>query len=130
MANKKDFKQVLNETLTDIKVTLTEEFDKNFENKSFFGQKWKARKSTRAGGSLLIVSGRMRKSIKAQVIKNSVTFTSDTPYASVHNQGLKSGRGKGFTMPKRQFIGDDPKVQETCKNIIEKNINDFLNNLA
>lgn len=129
MANK-NFKQVLNETLTDIKVTLTEEFDKNFENKSFFGEKWKARKSARAGGSLLIVSGRMRKSIKAQVIKNSVTFTSDTPYASVHNQGLKSGRGKGFTMPKRQFIGDDPKVQESCKNIIEKNINDFLNNLA
>jgi phage gpG-like protein len=27
-------------------------------------------------------------------------------YAEVHNAGLRAGRGKGFVMPKRRFIGD------------------------
>lgn len=129
MANKKDFKQVLNETLQDIKVNVAEEFDKNFEKKAFFDKKWQPRKSKKAKGSLLIVTARLRRGTKVQVINNSVVFTNDTPYASAHNEGLKAGRGKGFTMPKRQFIGDSPKVQEMCKEIIEHNINDFLNNL-
>jgi len=129
MPNNKDFKQVLNETLNDIKVNLTEEFDKNFERKAFFDQKWQPRKSKKAKGSLLIVSSRLRRGTKAQVINNSVVFTNDTPYAAVHNEGLRAGRGRGFTMPKREFIGDSPKVQEICKEIIENNINDFLNNL-
>ncbi len=129
MANKKDFKEVLKETLNDIKVEIKDEFDKNFERKAFFDDKWKPRKNIKAHGSLMIVSARLRRGIKATVINNSVEFTSDTPYAAVHNEGLRAGRGKGFTMPKRQFIGDSPKVQEICKEIIEHNINDYLNNL-
>lgn len=129
MANKKDFKEVLKETLNDIKVEIKDEFDKNFERKAFFDEKWKPRISKKAHGSLMIVSARLRRGIKATVINNSVEFTSDTPYAAVHNEGLRAGRGKGFTMPKRQFIGDSPKVQEICKEIIEHNINDYLNNL-
>ena len=129
MANKKDFKEVLKETLNDIKVEIKDEFDKNFQRKAFFDEKWQARKNYKAKGSLMVVSARLRRGIKATVINNSVEFTSDTPYAAVHNEGLRAGRGKGFTMPKRQFIGDSPKVQEICKEIIEHNINDFLNNL-
>lgn len=131
MANKKDFKQVLNETLQDIKVNVGEEFDKNFERKAFFDQKWKPRKSKKAKGSLMIATGTLRNSIKtrARVKGNSIEFSSNVAYASVHNEGLRAGRGKGFTMPKRQFIGDSPKVQEICKEIIEHNINDYLNNL-
>lgn len=130
MPNNKDFKQVLNATLNDIKVSLNEEFDKNFERKAFFDEKWKPRKYDKnKRGSLLVVTSRLRKSIKARVDRNSVIFTSDTPYASVHNEGLKSGRGKGFTMPKRQFIGDSPKVQEICKEIIENNFNEYFNNM-
>jgi phage gpG-like protein len=34
-----------------------------------------------------------------------VTFGSDLVYARVHNEGLRAGRGAGFTMKKRQFVG-------------------------
>lgn len=34
-----------------------------------------------------------------------VTFATDKPYAKVHNEGGRAGRGKGFRMPKRQFMG-------------------------
>lgn len=129
MTNKKDFKQVLDETLNDIKVEIKDEFDKNFQRKAFFDEKWQPRKNYKAKGSLMIVTARLRRGIKAKVINNSVVFTNDTPYAAVHNEGLRAGRGKGFTMPKRQFIGDNEKVQEICKEIIEHNVNDFLNNL-
>lgn len=129
MANNKDFNQCLKDTLNDIKVEIKDEFDKNFQRKAFFEEKWKPRKSQKAHGTLMIVSARLRRGIKAKVINNSVEFTSDTPYAAVHNEGLRAGRGKGFTMPKRQFIGDHEKVQEICKEIIETNVNDFLNNL-
>jgi len=34
-----------------------------------------------------------------------IWFRSLAEYAKVHNEGLRAGRGKGFVMPKRQFIG-------------------------
>lgn len=37
-----------------------------------------------------------------------VRLTVDLPYAKVHNEGGKAGRGQGFEMPKRQFMGDSP----------------------
>ena len=35
-----DFKTFLNHVLSDTKVKLTEAFDRNFERKGFFNQKW------------------------------------------------------------------------------------------
>ena len=35
---------------------------------------------------------------------NSIVFRVKLPYAKVHNEGLRSGRGGGFTMPQRQFM--------------------------
>ncbi len=45
--------EFIKNTLSDIKVELTEEFDRNFERKGFFGQPWKPRK-------FHVVSGRQR----------------------------------------------------------------------
>ncbi|MDR2652070.1 MAG: phage virion morphogenesis protein [Prevotellaceae bacterium] len=72
--------------LNDLKVELADEFDKNFERKSFFGRPWSARKSGRRG-SLMLVSGRLRRSLRAQVRNEAVVFTSDAPYAAMHNEG-------------------------------------------
>lgn len=36
-------KDLLHRILTDMRVELTEEFDKNFERKAFFTDKWKKR---------------------------------------------------------------------------------------
>lgn len=74
--------------LSDIRIELTEEFDRNFERKAFFDQPWEKRK--REGkGTILMGSGRLRRSLRSRLIGSSVIFSSDAPYASIHNQGGK-----------------------------------------
>lgn len=55
--------------------------------------------------------------------RRSVIF-SDLVYAAVHNEGLMAGRGKGFRMPKRQFIGPsvrlDDKIQKRFTNDLNR----------
>ena len=62
--------------LNDMRVELSDEFDKNFERKAFFTDAWKARKDTKANGSLLVVSGRLRRSIKGSVEGDGRTTSS------------------------------------------------------
>ncbi len=118
-------------------------FDQNFENQSFFGDKWKASKyvqKTRPKGSLLIRSGNMRRSLNYIVSRNKVKITSNMPYTGIHNEGgtikhpggtaykvvnkkavfvsNQAAKGKGFKrtkphdieIPKRQFVGNHPKL--------------------
>ena len=47
----------LSQILTDIKVKLGEEFDRNFERKAFFNEKWKSTKLTNSRGSLMMRTG-------------------------------------------------------------------------
>lgn len=72
--------------LSDVKVELTEEFDRNFERKAFFDQPWEHRKRD-GNGSLLLVTGRLRRSIRSQTSGNSIKFFSDSEYADIHNNG-------------------------------------------
>ena len=140
-----DAKKLKRNILSDMRVELTEEFDKNFERKAFFTDKWKQRANTKAKGSLLLVTGTLRRSIKSEVRGNGVRFSSAVPYASIHNEGgkgLKGVRGhtrrskKGksypvkahsrkFNIPQRQFIGDGKRTQEIIKGVIYDNIKDF-----
>ena len=140
-----DAKKLKHNILSDMRVELTEEFDKNFERKAFFTDKWKQRANTKAKGSLLLVTGTLRRSIKSEVRGNGVRFTSAVPYATIHNEGgtgtksvkahLRRGR-KGkyhqvkahfrrFKMPQRQFIGDGKQTQEIIKEIINDNLREF-----
>lgn len=73
--------------LKDIKVELKDEFDKNFERKAFFNEKWARRKYPYPNGTLMARSGNLRKSIKATISANGISFTSDLPYAAIHNEG-------------------------------------------
>lgn len=85
----------------------------SFRNQGFTDeslQAWKPRKRTersRMGNrAILVKSGRLRRSIRSKRFGVfSIKIYTDIPYASVHNNGERSGRGKGFKMPKRQFIG-------------------------
>ena len=54
-----------------------------------------------------------------------VTIRNEVPYAAVHNEGLRAGRGKGFVMPKRQFIGPSAELD----NKVLKKIDSELRNL-
>lgn len=145
---------LLRNILSDMKVELGEMFDRNFERKGFFGDKWAPRKNPKAKGSLLHVTGKMRRSIRAAISGNGVRFTSALPYTGLHNEGgkftqhvgahsrkIKRGPNKGktyavrshsrtMTMPQRQFIGDHAEVREAIQGIVRDNVHDFFSQLA
>lgn len=140
--------------MKDIGVDLADEFDQNFERKAFFNKKWKDRKFGNRG-TLLVATGRLRHSITMKATERSITFSSDSPYASIHNEGgtievtkkmkgyfwymygqtgyepykamaLKKV-GSKITIPQRQFVG----YHKTVDKIVEENaramIEDVIN---
>lgn len=80
-------KELENKITKDVAVELAEEFDRNFERKAFFNQKWPTTKINNSKGSLLNRSGNLRRSIKYSIRDGIIKFSSSLPYASVHNQG-------------------------------------------
>lgn len=71
-------------------------------------------------------TGDLARSIKASYGTASVTIFSDKVYAKVHNEGLRSGRGSGFIMPKRQFIGNSPSLQQQVNQAISDKLNQLF----
>lgn len=87
--------------LKDIRVELGDEFDRNFERQGFFSEAWARRKSPlRPGGSILVDTGKLRRSIHSRSDEKSITFYSDLPYAAIHNEG---GEIKVTAKMKRYF---------------------------
>lgn len=84
----KDTKAVIRRILSDIRVELGDEFDRNFERQAFFSDAWARRKSpTRPGGTILVDTGTLRRSVKSRTTDDSITFYTDLPYAAIHNDG-------------------------------------------
>ena len=84
----KEVGKILRRILNDIRVEMTDEFDRNFERESFFGEAWQRRRSpTRPGGHILVNTGRLRRSIQSRTTENSITFFTNEPYAAIHNEG-------------------------------------------
>ena len=131
--------------LSDMRVELSDEFDRNFERKAFFSDKWKPRAHNYPRGSLLMVSGKMRSATQGEVAADGVRFFSAMPYTSLHNEGAtgykpvkahtrRSKKGKVYTvrahkrkfnMPQRQFIGDGPETQRIIRSVIDRNLKNF-----
>ena len=86
--SEKDMNNMISRTLDDIRIELLDEFDRNFERKAFFTQAWKRRKGPhRDDKPLLLDTGNLRRSIRAEKTPNSIVFTSNAPYAAIHNHG-------------------------------------------
>lgn len=50
-----DIQKIIRNILNDVRVELSDEFDRNFERQAFFNEAWQRRSSpTRPGGSILI----------------------------------------------------------------------------
>lgn len=79
--------KLIKEFINSVRVELADEFDKNFKNKAFFDKKWKETKHPNSKGSLMMRSGRLRKSIKSKIKGTSIQFESSAPYAKIHNEG-------------------------------------------
>lgn len=80
--------EFLKQILTDVKVKLSEEFDKNFQRKAFFDKSWANTKHPNHRGSLMLRSGNLRRSLNNPRVQNmSITWSSSMPYAALHNNG-------------------------------------------
>lgn len=96
----KSTKTLIRRILSDIRVELGNEFDRNFERQAFFNEAWQRRKSpTRPGGTILVDTGTLRRSIRSRTTDDSITFYTDLPYAAIHNGGgeiVVTGKMKRF----------------------------------
>jgi phage gpG-like protein len=80
-------KDFIKNILADLRVDLTDEFDKNFERKAFFDKAWENTKLPNHRGSIMMRSGKLRRSIRAKETNNQISWTSSLPYASLQNEG-------------------------------------------
>jgi len=118
-------------------------FKENFQEEAWQRTKWKEvkrRQSTWERGGKTIPSptkgaartrkiltgstGELAESIQYTPDTGKVKIHSDVVYAAIHNYGLE-GKAFGkysFTMPKRQFIGEDPELDEIIEQEIEKKL--------
>ena len=118
----------VNELRSKMTKEVAKHFDNSFVNEGFTYNslmKWRERKKSYPH-KILQKTGRLRRSIKTKVFTTKsyyeVRFSSDVPYADVHNEGLKAGRGRGFTMPKRQFMGYSRSLDLRIKRMYERKI--------
>jgi len=117
-ARQKQLQRNLKKFVTVMGVEATKHFRGSFRKGGFTDDtlhKWQRRKNNRdAGRAILVKTGRLKRSV--QVVRRTLTSVTigssgDLPYAVVHNDGLRAGRGRGFKMPKRQFIGDSKQLE-------------------
>lgn len=81
------FEKLVQQIAQDTAVDLTQAFDRNFESKSFFNKKWKNTRYPNRRGSLMMRSGKLRRSIKSSTANGVIRWKSAMPYASIHNEG-------------------------------------------
>lgn len=128
-------------------------FKKNFQNQAWGRVKWQevqrrtpgtkankyAAKHHPARTSRKILTGDtgdLGRSIEIMEAKNGTvtiwtnptTFSSKEPYGRVHNEGLRAGRGEGFNMPRRQFIGENDELDDLIIHKLEEKLNQIANN--
>jgi phage gpG-like protein len=149
----KEFKDFVSYTAPKIAGTVAVRlFKQNFQNQGFFGEAWqevqRRQPWTRTHKSVAkrhpadtkrkILTGRtgdLGRSITCKVVGDGTAiiftdpnaFSSKEPYGRVHNEGLPAGRGSGFTMPKRQFIGDHPTLRQAIMEELEQKANEIIN---
>lgn len=81
------FSDLLKNIVNDVQVDLTQEFDRNFERKAFFNDKWKTSRHHNSRGSMMLRSGRLRNSINHSKSKSQISWRSNVPYAKIQNEG-------------------------------------------
>lgn len=115
---------------------ISDNFAKEGFQKGASTDKWKKRKppksrkeQRRQGRNILVDRGHLRRSWDqdSKSKPGKVIFESNLPYAEVHNEGGKAGRGSGFTMPQRQMIGPSKKLDDMINKKVDKIMDKILN---
>ena len=75
--------------MRDVRVELTDEFDRNFERKAFFDRRWAplSKNYQPATGSMLNRTGALRRSLRSRIDGTKLIYSSSLPYAGIHNYG-------------------------------------------
>ncbi len=130
LAFKKNLPKIKQEIIADVLVVETRNFTrKNFRDGGFTDTSfsaWKPRKKDKEPGrAILVKSGTMKRhAATPQKTAKGVNFVFPLEYEAVHNYGLKAGRGKGFDMPERKYIGEsqylNKKIEAKAKKILDK----------
>jgi phage gpG-like protein len=90
---------------------------------------WKGRKKPVTGRKLLVEDGTMKRSVEVEFTEGEVKATSDVVYFNVHNEGLRSGRSSGFTMPQRQVAPIPGERNEKVDTEVEKWLNNEMDKI-
>jgi len=128
-----------NDVQDDIGIQAVQHFKKSFHDEAFSDvnekdMKWQEVKRRQGGGKgaaatrkiLTGETGELGESINYKKQGRDVLITTPKVYAKVHNEGGKSGRGKGFMMIKRQFIGPSELLNKKIKKKISQRINAIM----
>lgn len=114
-------------------------FKENFNKEGFVNgglQKWREVKRrenpkiTGAASKRKILHGEtleLKNSLQYRTGNAQTRIFSDVDYFEVHNEGLKAGRGEGFTMPKRQIVGQSQELDIKIDKRLESGIKRILN---
>ena len=121
-------------------------FKENFQKESFFGRAWQEVKRRTPGTAAFRTAARnhpsrttrkiltgdtgdLARSIEVKYVSKGevVVWTAPSafakePYGRVHNEGLRAGRGSGFIMPKRQFMGESEELNALIISEIERKL--------
>jgi phage gpG-like protein len=107
--------------------------EKNFRDEGFTDagfKPWQPLKPTKKNqGKAILVDTSLMKghALKGTTRGKQVDFTFPLAYMRVHNEGGKAGRGAGFTMPKRQYVGPsqylEARIQQKVLQLLKQKFN-------
>lgn len=131
-----EFDRVIPVMVNDMGQIALNHFTNSFRDQGFTDevkQAWQPRKRVRGrndeGRAILVKTGNLRRlrkqnvgKYKARILPNQAAKS----YASVHNNGERSGRGRGFKMPKRQFMGYSGQMDRKIREKIRKRIKNIF----
>lgn len=137
----KRFEAKVPQMVSDMGAIALNHYTMSFTNQGFTDTslvKWQPRKRasyrTRSGKivndntrGILIGKGtaNLRKLRKVQSGRYTIFIKSNPAtdkYAKVHNEGLRAGRGGGFTMTKREFVGFSKSMNDKIVRMINRTI--------
>ena len=78
-------------------------------------------------GPLLSARRHLMQETKCDFRDGEAIIQNNTPYASVHNEGGRAGRGHSAFIPKRQFIGTSQTLGEKIIKMIVKDLDKLFN---
>lgn len=100
-----------------VKVEAENMWAENFRNEGFTDvtlTKWPPRKKPETPHRALLVKSSTMKghALKGRKVGRQIDFVFPLDYMKVHNEGGRAGRGRGFQMPKRQYIGESQVLNQ------------------